>query len=179
MLGAAPGHDESGIVPEGRGRCAETHAGFVMDSSGIDYVHVERVDADVLAAFRRLLPQLSSSAAALTAEDLTSVISMPGTTVFIARERDGNRRIVGTLTLVTFRTPTGIRAWIEDVVVDEAARGLGIGEALTRTGIEMARTLGVRTVELTSRPSREAANRLYQRIGFERRNTNLYRIDLG
>ena len=94
------------------------------------------------------------------------------------RERSGTRRIVGTLTWAeTFRTPTGARAWIEDVVVDETARGLGAGEALLERPIEPARTLGARTVELTSRPSREAANR-YQRIGFELRHTNVYRIAL-
>ena len=64
------------------------------------------------------------------------------------------------------------------MVVDEAARALGVGEALSRTAIELARTLGARTDELTSRPSREAANRLYQRIGFEVRHTNVYRIAL-
>jgi ribosomal protein S18 acetylase RimI-like enzyme len=146
--------------------------------STIDVTEARSVDPELVAAFERLLPQLSSSATPLTAEDLATVIAAPGTTLFIARERGGNQQIVGTLTLVAFRTPTGVRAWIEDVVVDEAARGLGVGEQLSRTAIEKARMQGARTVELTSRPSREAANRLYQRIGFERRHTNLYRIEL-
>lgn len=144
----------------------------------VEFIQVRTVDGDVLEAFRRLLPQLSSSAVPVTAEDLAAVIAAPGTAVFLARERSGDRRIVGTLTLATFRVPTGLRAWIEDVVVDEAARGLGVGEALTRLALEKARALGARTVELTSRPSREAANRLYQRIGFAPRHTNLYRIEL-
>ena len=87
-------------------------------------------------------------------------------------------RLVGTLTLVTFRIPTGVRAWIEDVVVDDAARGHGVGEQLNRFALDIARQKGAKTVDLTSRPSREAANRLYQRIGFVPRDTNVYRYDL-
>ncbi len=86
--------------------------------------------------------------------------------------------IVGSLTLVVFRIPTGVRAWIEDVVVDESARGHGVGEALNREALRVAREHGAITVDLTSRPSREAANRLYQRLGFTERNTNVYRYDL-
>jgi len=83
--------------------------------------------------------------------------------------------ILGMLTLVVFRIPTGIRAWIEDVVVDRAAGRRGAGEALTRAALELAGELGAQTVDLTSRPSREAANRLYQKVGFEARETNVYR----
>src|SRR3989337_3777493 len=97
---------------------------------------------------------------------------------FIARDTDSGGRIVGSLTLVTFRIPTGVRAWIEDVVVDTAMRGKGIGELLTRAALERAAELGAKTVDLTSRPSREAANRLYRRVGFELRQTTLYRDDL-
>ena len=86
--------------------------------------------------------------------------------------------ILGSLTLVVFPIPTGIRAWIEDVVVDDAARGRGVGEELNRFALDLAGRLGARTVDLTSRPSREAANRLYQRIGFEARDTNVYRFSL-
>jgi len=85
------------------------------------------------------------------------------------------RVIVGALALVLFRIPTGLRAWIEDVVVDEVARGRGVGEALNRAAIERARAAGARTVDLTSRPSREVANRLYRRLGFVERETNVYR----
>jgi len=81
------------------------------------------------------------------------------------------------MTLVVFRIPTGVRAWIEDVVVDEAARGRGVGEALNRVAIQRAHDAGARTVDLTSRPSREAANRLYSRLGFEQRDTNVYRLE--
>ena len=92
--------------------------------------------------------------------------------MFVARV-DG--AIVGTLTLVVFRIPTGVRAWIEDVVVDSSARGAGVGERLNRAAVEEANRLGARTVDLTSRPNREAANRLYRRLGFVERSTNVYR----
>jgi ribosomal protein S18 acetylase RimI-like enzyme len=79
------------------------------------------------------------------------------------------------LTLAVFRIPTGVRAWIEDVVVDQSARGQGVGEALSRRALDLAAAAGARTVELTSRPSRQAANHLYQRLGFQPRDTNVYR----
>ena len=87
-------------------------------------------------------------------------------------------RIVGSLTLATFRIPTGVRAWIEDVVVDSEARGHGVGEALNLAAIAEAKMREAITVELTSRPSREAANRLYQRLGFVARDTNVYRYTI-
>jgi len=95
--------------------------------------------------------------------------------VFVARV-DGE--IVGSLTLVFYRIATGLKAWIEDVVVDESARGHGVGEALHMAALDEARRHGAKAVSLTSRPSREAANRLYQRIGFSSRETNVYRYDL-
>ena len=85
---------------------------------------------------------------------------------------------MGSLTLAVFRIPTGFRAWIEDVVVDDGARGVGVGEALVAAAIDRSRSLGAKTVDLTSRPSREAANRLYVRMGFESRSTNVYRRSL-
>jgi ribosomal protein S18 acetylase RimI-like enzyme len=133
------------------------------------------VTEELLDACRTLIPQLSSSNPAPTREELTEIISSPATILLVARV-DG--RIAGILTLATFRIPTGIRAWIEDVVVDESARGYGVGQALNLTAIEEARKRGAITVDLTSRPSREAANRLYQRIGFEARSTNVYRYTI-
>lgn len=135
-----------------------------------------RVDAELHEAFVRLIPQLSSSNPPPTADELREIVFAPGSVVLVARV---DSRIVGTLTLAMFRIPTGLRAWIEDVVVDEAARGLGVGEALTRAAIAEAGRRGASTVELTSRPSREAANRLYRRIGFEARETNVYRYTIG
>lgn len=130
----------------------------------------------IVEAVERLVPQLSSSSPPPTVEQLGEVVSSPATDLFLAIDDDGE--IVGMSTLAVFRIPTGLRAWIEDVVVDGAARGRGVGEALTRAMLDRARELGCRTVDLTSRPSREAANRLYQRLGFERRETNVYRYTL-
>ncbi|GAA2337152.1 GNAT family N-acetyltransferase [Dactylosporangium salmoneum] len=131
------------------------------------------VDDELVAAFARLLPQLSRSATPLDPAALQALVAWPGTHLLLARV-DGT--IQGTLTLVTFPIPTGLRAWIEDVVVDESARGRGVGAALTEEAIRVARAAGARTVDLTSRPSREAANRLYERLGFERRNSTVYRL---
>jgi ribosomal protein S18 acetylase RimI-like enzyme len=136
---------------------------------------VHTVTSEVVLAFESLIPQLSRSNPAPTESELNEMVSSPASDVFIARV-DGN--IVGSLTLVTFRIPTGIRAWIEDVVVDESARGHGVGEALNQAAIAEAQHKGAVTVDLTSRPSREAANRLYQRIGFVQRDTNVYRYSL-
>ncbi len=131
--------------------------------------------ADVLAACHRLIPQLSSSSAPISAQELEEVIESDTTVLFAARS---GQEIVGLLTLAIFRIPTGVRAWIEDVVVDNQARGIGVGDALNRAALAEAKRRGAKTVDLTSRPSREAANRLYQRLGFKQRNTNVYRYDL-
>ena len=133
-------------------------------------------DAELLEAMGDLVPQLSSSADAPSAYVLEDIVASPATTLFVARNGDG--RIVGSLTLALFRVPTGVRAIIEDVVVDEAARGNGAGEALVDAAVALAGRSGARTVDLTSRPGREAANRLYQRLGFEQRETNVYRKKL-
>ena len=132
-------------------------------------------NAELIVAFQRLIPQLSSSNPPPTQEELAEIIAAPSTVLFIARL---DEHIVGTLTLATFRIPTGVRAWIEDVVVDSAARGHGVGVALNQAAILEAHHRGAITVDLTSRPSREAANRLYQRIGFVARDTNVYRYNV-
>ena len=133
------------------------------------------IDDHVVAAFARLVPQLSSSSPAPSADDLRAIVDDPDSALLLARV-DGC--IVGSLTLVLYRIPTGTKAWIEDVVVDGAVRGQGIGEALNLAALEEARRRGAKDVSLTSRPSREAANRLYRRIGFEPRETNVYRFTL-
>ena len=142
-------------------------------------ISVERatsVTDELVDAFTRLVPQLSRSAPPPPATELAEIVASPATTVFIARRDDGV--IAGTLTLAMFRIPTGVRAFIEDVVVDDSVRGQGAGSALTAAALAWAREGGARTVDLTSRPSREAANRLYQRLGFELRETNVYRKTL-
>jgi len=135
-------------------------------------------DGELLAAFARLLPQLAPGIALPTRELLHELLGAPGTTLLLARDRAQCGRIVGICTLTRQRIPSGVRATIEDVVVDEGARGRGIGAALTREALRLARALGARDVDLTSSPSREAANRLYLRLGFTRRETNVYRYDL-
>ncbi|MEA2827490.1 MAG: hypothetical protein QOG43_1929 [Actinomycetota bacterium] len=144
---------------------------------------VTAVSADVVEAMTRLLPQLSRSASVPTDDELAEIVSSPATVLLAARssERDegAGDQILGLLTLVLFRIPTGMRAWIEDVVVDESQRGKGVGQALTREAIRRALAAGSRTVDLTSRPSREAANRLYRRLGFVERETNVYRYESG
>jgi ribosomal protein S18 acetylase RimI-like enzyme len=137
-----------------------------------------QVTEELEAAFVRLMPQLSSSNPAPTRAQLAEMVGSPAITLLVARAPDAGGEIVGSLTLAMFRIPTGRRAWIEDVVVDSAQRGKGIGEALTREALRVAQEAGATTVDLTSRPSREAANRLYQRIGFEKRETNVYRYTL-
>lgn len=131
------------------------------------------VDDDLVAAMARLIPQLSRSAPPPDRTALEAIVGSDACHILVARDEDGS--ILGSMTLVVFPIPTGIRAWIEDVVVDDAARGRGVGEALNLRAIELAGSLGATTIDLTSRPSREAANRLYRRIGFEPRETNVYR----
>ncbi len=128
---------------------------------------------ELLAGLNYLLPQLSPNATPLTMSDVEAMVHSDAATLFVATEGGD---VVGTLTLVIFSIPTGVRAWIEDVVVDENARGLGIGEALTSAAVDEARGRGAHTIDLTSRPSREVANALYQKLGFERRETNVYRF---
>ncbi|HVA43422.1 MAG TPA: GNAT family N-acetyltransferase [Acidimicrobiales bacterium] len=131
------------------------------------------VDEELVEAWRRLTPQLSSSAPPPTAEELAEIVDSPATVLLVAREEDGP--ILGSLTLVLFRIPTGARAIIEDVVTDDGARRKGVGSALVKEALRLAEERGCRSVDLTSRPSREAANRLYQELGFKLRETNLYR----
>jgi ribosomal protein S18 acetylase RimI-like enzyme len=130
----------------------------------------------IVDAVRRLVPQLSRSNPPPTTAELGELVASPATDLFIALDDAGT--IVGIATLVTFHIPTGRRAWIEDVVVDEAAGGQGVGAAQTPAKVERSREFGAITVDLTSRPSRESANRLYQRAGFVKRDSNVYRFDL-
>jgi ribosomal protein S18 acetylase RimI-like enzyme len=138
--------------------------------------HADRTTDELVAALARLVPELSSSATVPTADEVRAIVESPATTVLVARNE--HDVVVGCLTLALFRIPTGVRAWIEDVVVAEGARGQGVGEALTREAVRVAKDAGARTVDLTSRPEREAANRLYEKVGFRRRETNVYRYDL-
>ncbi len=144
----------------------------------VEIVEATEVTPALMAAFEKLIPQLSSSNPPPTEDEVAALVDAEASIVLVAVDRDADDTILGALTLVWFRIPTGVRAWIEDVVVDGDARGRGVGEALNLHAIERARMLGAKTVDLTSRPKREAANRLYQRIGFVPRDTNVYRFDL-
>ncbi len=142
----------------------------------LEVAAVREVSEELAGALSRLVPQLSSSAPPPSRAKLTGIATADATTLFVARL---GREVVGMLTLVTFEIPTGLNALIEDVVVDEAARGSGVGAALVSAAIAEAGRRGARHVDLTSRPSRQAANRLYQKMGFNKRETNVYRHDLG
>lgn len=145
----------------------------IVDAVPVTVAIADEVTDEIVDAFVRLTPQLSSSSPPPTREQLEEIVTSEATHLLLARGDDGT--IIGSLTLVLFRIPTGLRAWIEDVVVDGEARGQGVGEALNRYAIDVAAERGARTVDLTSRPSREAANRLYVRLGFEKRESNVYR----
>ena len=140
---------------------------------------ITEMSQKVYDAFEKLIPQLSSSAKIPTWEELEDLIaSKAGIVLAAVDDEDPEEKILGTMTLVVFRIPTGVRAWVEDVVVDGAARGQGIGEKLIRTSIERAKAEGAKTIDLTSRPTRVEAHRLYKRCGFEMRETCVFRIKL-
>ncbi len=143
---------------------------------GYSIAEATDVTDELVEAFRVLTPQLSSSSPAPDRVALEEIVASPATVLLVARNPDG--RIVGSMTLALFRLPTGLRAWVEDVVVDDSTRGSGIGGALVMTAVAHAGNVGAKTVDLTSRPSREAANRLYVRLGFSLRETNVYRFSM-
>jgi ribosomal protein S18 acetylase RimI-like enzyme len=122
-----------------------------------------RADEELVAALARLLPQLNPSAPLPTRDDLAAMLDSPSTYLLLARDPD----IVGTLTLTLFRTLVGLQGRINTVIVDTAARGRGIGEALSREAVRICRDAGVRRITLSSRLDREPAHRMYLRIGFE------------
>lgn len=134
---------------------------------------ITEYSSEALEILCKLLPQLSKNAAPPSELLTQQIVECEATRLLVAKEGE---LILGMLTIVIFPIPSGVRAWIEDVVVDESGRGKGVGEALSQHALSLARSKGAKTVDLTSRPSREAANRLYQRIGFLPRETNVYRF---
>lgn len=136
---------------------------------------VTQYDAGLLRDINTLIAQLSGSASPLTAVQLRALLDAQHGVLLVARDGE---RIGAMLTLVVFRIPTGLRAWVEDVVVGESDRGKGIGRELLAAAVEQARARGAKTLDLTSRPTREAANRLYRSAGFVQRSTNVYRLEL-
>jgi ribosomal protein S18 acetylase RimI-like enzyme len=140
-------------------------------NNNINITEVEVVDDELIEAFSRLLPQLSQNAKPITKSDLENILSSDNTFIITADDNG----IVGVLTLVLYQIPTGIKARIEDVVVDENSRGQGIGQKLIKYAIEKATQAGAVSIDLTSNPNRSAANKLYQKMGFQQRQTNTYR----
>ncbi|SHI34119.1 Ribosomal protein S18 acetylase RimI [Arenibacter nanhaiticus] len=132
------------------------------------------ITEDIVTAFGELIPQLCPSCKPPSKKDLDEIVHSENTVLFLAREKE----VIGALTLVFYRIPTGIKVWVEDVVVDESMRGKGIAKQLTQHAIDFAANRGVSQIDLTSSPTRIAANKLYQKLGFEKRDTNAYRIKL-
>ena len=132
----------------------------------------EQTEKDLLE-INNLIPQLSQSAKLLTKAEFTSLLNAESTHLYFAEDKE---QVLGMLSLVTFPIPTGLRGWVEDVVVDTTARGKGVGKLLTMHALKEAQKMGVLTIDLTSRPSRDVANRLYQSVGFSARVTNVYRF---
>jgi len=165
---------EPGTVPAA---CVIERGGPGYRPIVIEIREATKVDAELVEAFARLVPQLSESSPLPTSRTLGEIVASDCSTLLLAvdTQRSGASAIVGSLTLVMFRIPTGLRAWIEDVVVDSSATRKGVGEALNRRALDIAAERGARSVDLTSRPSRGAANRLYLRMGFSPRETNVYR----
>lgn len=140
----------------------------------VEIKQIKEVTPDIVSAFSRLMPQLAPHLKAPRMEDLSHIVNDKNKYIFIA----SNPQIVGTITLVIVKIPSGTRAWIEDVIVDQDARGQSIGEKMLLHVIEFAKKLNVASINLTSSPSRIAANKLYQKLGFNLRETNVYRIDV-
>jgi ribosomal protein S18 acetylase RimI-like enzyme len=149
---------------------------LIQETSGLTIERLTQAGEALYAACQRLVPQLTDSSPPPTAEELALLLASPCSFVFAAKHADFDDEIIGLATLLLYRIPTGLRGYIEDVVVDERARGRGIGEALTWACLESAREAGAPYVGLTSNPSRVAANRLYQKMGFVQRDTNVYKF---
>jgi ribosomal protein S18 acetylase RimI-like enzyme len=139
-------------------------------------IEADEVTPALIEAFARLTPHLSKSNPAPSDAHLQEIVASPATVLLMAV--DDSDRYVGTLTLALFRIPTALRAWIEDVIADPDVSGQGVGRALTTEALRIAKERGAKTVDLTSRPSREAANHIYRAIGFQQRDTNVYRYEL-
>lgn len=137
------------------------------------FIEIEDLKPDYLEAINRLIAQLSTSSHTFTEAELNSLIASPQSHLY-ALEYD--EKIIGMVTLCIYQCPTGRKAWIEDVVVDQNHRGKGYGKLMVRKAMEECQNRGNVTLMLTSRPSRMVANQLYQSLGFEKRETNVYKM---
>jgi ribosomal protein S18 acetylase RimI-like enzyme len=141
----------------------------------IDIYELSSADGKTLRAVNELIPQLSQSASVMNEIQLRQLVESEATKLFIAQDKEV---VLGMLSLAIFSIPTGTKAWVEDVVVSQTARGKGVGVALMNHALAVAKDAGAKSVDLTSRPSREVANKLYQKLGFTARETNVYRLKL-
>lgn len=149
-----------------------------ITNSDISIKEIQKLTKEIYNEIKNLLAQLTSAEISLTQRDLERIIASQNSIIFVAMDKKTNEKIVGILTLVIIDIPTGMLARIEDVVVDKDVRGMGIGETITTAAIQKAKELGITKIDLTSNPKREAANRLYQRLGFKERVTNIYRYEV-
>lgn len=138
---------------------------------------LQKFSLELTAAINKLLKQLNSTATPLTKADIEYMISSTANRLFVARRSD-NKEVVGMLTLIVYRIPVWKKGWIEDLVVDEKYRNFGVATKLLKHAIESAKADGVLSLNFTSNPEREVANKFYHSLGFEKRNTNVYRIKL-
>lgn len=146
--------------------------------SNVVIKEVKKSSDEIYSDVKELLSQLTSAELSFSKNDLERIITSPNSILFAAMDEKTDDKILGILTLVLIDIPTGMIARIEDVVVDKAARGKGIGETITIAAIQKAKELGITKTDLTSNPKREAANRLYKRLGFKERTTNIYRYEV-
>jgi len=140
----------------------------------MNIIEVTELDDSIYKALIMLIPQLSPGSMIPSKEEINEIVKSENCYLFVAKNTSD--KIITSLTLVKYRIPTGLKVWIEDVVVDETERGKGIGKLLTLFAINFAKKLGAKSLELTSNPSRIAANQLYQKLGFVKRETNVYRL---
>ena len=141
----------------------------------VEIIEISEASNEILSQVNGLLPQLSKSASPLSLESLDILAKSESTNLFVAKE---GKKVWGMLSLVLLPIPTGTKAWVEDVVVDSSARGKGIGKALMNHALKKVREKRGKSIDLTSRPSRETANKLYQSLGYQKRETNVYRLSL-
>lgn len=141
----------------------------------VEIIEISEASNEILSQVNGLLTQLSKSASPLSLESLDILAKSESTNLFVAKE---GKKVWGMLSLVLFPIPTGTKAWVEDVVVDSSARGKGIGKALMNHALKKVREKRGKSIDLTSRPSRETANKLYQSLGYQKRETNVYRLSL-
>lgn len=157
-------------------QCTVSQLLDVLNTAHIAPLRPDDVTDHTAAQINALLPQLSAKATPLRAEALRQIVSRPNVRLYVLH--DECAQLCGMATLTLDALVTGTKAWIEDVVVSQTCRGRGYGSQLISHLVAEAKAHGAASVNLTSRPEREAANRLYRRLGFVQRQTNVYKLTL-